>query len=71
VPKTLENGSPLRIGILGAAKIAPISLIYPARSHPDVEVYAVAARDIGRAEKFAKKHGIKKWFGGKNGYQGK
>jgi len=34
-------------------------------------VYAVAARDIGRAEKFAKKHGIKKWFGGENGYQGK
>ncbi|KAL4071626.1 hypothetical protein V8B97DRAFT_1899795 [Scleroderma yunnanense] len=69
VPKVSENGTPLKTGILGAANIAPIALIYPAKSHPDVEVYAVAARDITRAEQFAKKHGINKWFGGQNGYQ--
>ena len=50
--------------------IAPIALIMPAKSHAEVEVYAVAARDIGRAKKFARKHGIKKWYGGKGGYQG-
>ncbi|KIJ17808.1 hypothetical protein PAXINDRAFT_167776 [Paxillus involutus ATCC 200175] len=66
---TESNVTPLKFGILGAARIAPPALITPARSHAEVEVYAVAARDITRAEKFAKKHGIKKWYGGKNGYQ--
>ena len=42
----------------------------PAKGHAEVEVYAVAARDITRAERFARKHGIKKWYGGQNGYQG-
>lgn len=48
----------LRIGILGAAKIAPSALVKPARAVPEVEVYAVAARDAARAAKFAAKHGI-------------
>lgn len=60
---------PLKIGILGAAAIAPSALVLPAKSHPEVELYAVAARDISRAEKFAKKHGFKKWYGGTDGYQ--
>jgi hypothetical protein len=63
--------SPLKIGILGAAAIAPPAIVLPAISHPEVELYAVAARDIGRAEIFAKKHGFKKWYGGEGGYQGK
>jgi predicted dehydrogenase len=50
--------SVLRIGVLGAAKIAPMALIRPAREVPGVEVVAVAARDVARAEKFAAKHGI-------------
>ncbi|KAF9241164.1 hypothetical protein BU15DRAFT_87379 [Melanogaster broomeanus] len=66
---TDSSGTPLRFGILGAARIAPPALITPAKSHTDVEVCAVAARDLQRAEKFAKKYGIKKWYGGKNGYQ--
>jgi predicted dehydrogenase len=49
---------PLRIGTLGAARITPNALIRPARTRPDVEVVAVAARDRGRAEKFARKHDI-------------
>lgn len=49
---------PLRIGILGAARIAPTALVKPARSVADVEVYAVAARDRTRAERFAAKRGI-------------
>lgn len=48
----------LRIGILGAARIAPTALIKPAADHPDVEVVAVAARSADRAQAFAAKHGI-------------
>jgi predicted dehydrogenase len=50
--------APLRIGILGAAKIAPAALIKPARSVDEVDVVAIAARDPAKANKFAKKHGI-------------
>ena len=49
---------PLRIGILGAARIAPQALIKPAAGHPEVEVVAVAARDRAKADAFATKHGI-------------
>ena len=49
---------PLRIGILGAARIAPRAVVDPAKLLPDVEVAAVAARDPQRAAKFAKKHAI-------------
>ncbi|WP_042434412.1 Gfo/Idh/MocA family protein [Streptacidiphilus anmyonensis] len=48
----------LRIGLLGAAAIAPSALIEPARAVPRVRVVAVAARDRARAEAFARKHGI-------------
>jgi predicted dehydrogenase len=50
--------SPLRIGVLGAARIVPMALIRPSRQVPDVEVTAIAARDRARAEKFAAEHGI-------------
>ena len=61
---------PIKFGILGAAAIAPNALIYPAKSHLEAVVYAVAARDKARAEAFAKKHNIPKAYGGPNGYQG-
>ncbi|MGW3312431.1 Gfo/Idh/MocA family protein [Streptomyces sp. NPDC001073] len=48
----------LRIGILGAASIAPSALIKPAQQHPRVAVTAVAARSRPRAEAFARKHDI-------------
>lgn len=51
-------GSPLRIGILGAARIAPLGLINPARENPDVSVAAVASRDPSAAKVFAAKHDI-------------
>jgi len=47
-----------RIGVLGAARIAPNALIKPARSVEGVQVAAVAARDPARAQAFAAKHGI-------------
>jgi predicted dehydrogenase len=50
--------APLRIGVLGAAAITPSALIKPAADNPEIEVAAVAARDVGRAEAFAAKHGI-------------
>ena len=43
---------PLRIGILGAARIAPMALIRPARQVPEASIQAVAARDSARAQKF-------------------
>jgi predicted dehydrogenase len=48
----------LRIGILGAARIAPMALIKPAKGNAEVVVAAVAARDASRAQAFAAKHGI-------------
>ena len=50
----------LRIGVLGAARITPMALIRPARDTAGVSVTAVAARDRGRAEKFAEKHSVAK-----------
>lgn len=49
---------PLRIGVLGAARITPNALIHPARRVTNVEVAAVAARDPAKARTFATKHGI-------------
>jgi predicted dehydrogenase len=53
-----EHGEPLRIGVLGAASIAPSALIKPATDNADVKVTAVAARDGSRARAFAAKHRI-------------
>lgn len=48
----------IRIGILGAAKIAPKAILEPARKRTDCRVVAVAARDVDRATAFAAEHGI-------------
>ncbi|KAH9847871.1 NAD-P-binding protein [Lenzites betulinus] len=66
IPKT---SNPLRFGILGAARIGPDALINPAKSHADVVVAAVAARDATKAAKYAKTHRIAKTFSGANAYQ--
>ena len=58
--------APVRIGVLGAAKIAPAALIKPARKVDEVEVTAIAARDRAKAERFAARHGIAKVH---DGYQ--
>lgn len=49
---------PLRIGLLGASRIAPKAILAPARERDDVQVTAVAARDHARAQAFAEAHGI-------------
>ncbi|EUA02512.1 oxidoreductase, NAD-binding Rossmann fold family protein [Mycobacterium kansasii 732] len=48
----------VRIGILGAARIAPLALVKPAKGNTEVVVAAVAARDASRAQAFAAKHDI-------------
>lgn len=52
------HGRPIRFGILGAANIAPLALVNPAKGNDEVEVAAVAARDVSRGRAFASKHGI-------------
>jgi len=54
----MTNQTPLRFGILGAARIAPMALIQPARRVAEAHVLAVAARDAEKARAFGMKHGI-------------
>jgi predicted dehydrogenase len=53
---------PLRIGILGAAGIAPRAIVFPAHATSH-QLVAVGARDKSRAEEFAKQYQIKKAYG--------
>ncbi|MGH7024729.1 MAG: Gfo/Idh/MocA family protein [Caulobacteraceae bacterium] len=48
----------IRVGLLGASRIARGAVIAPARDNPDFVVQAVAARDPGRARAYAAEHGI-------------
>lgn len=48
----------MRIGCLGAAKIAPSALVHPANVRGDAILQAVAARDPARAAAFAERHGF-------------
>ncbi|HLM19661.1 MAG TPA: Gfo/Idh/MocA family oxidoreductase [Acidimicrobiia bacterium] len=56
--------SSVRLGVLGAARIAPAAVVKPARNSTEVEVVGVAARDRARADAFARKHGIPRVFDG-------
>lgn len=53
---------PLRIGILGAARIAARSVVEPAKALGH-DVVAVAARDLSRAQAYAADHGIARAYG--------
>jgi predicted dehydrogenase len=53
----------IRIGILGAARVAPRGIITPANETLGAEVVAIAARDLERAQKFAAQHSIPLAFG--------
>ncbi|UJW86517.1 Gfo/Idh/MocA family protein [Devosia sp. SL43] len=55
-------GALLRIGILGAARIAPRAIIEPCRRRADVTVAAVASRRADSAEAFASLHRIEKAY---------
>jgi predicted dehydrogenase len=51
-----------RIGILGAAGIAPQAIIEPARRRDDTEIYAVSSKRPGAAQAYAEKHLIPNAF---------
>jgi predicted dehydrogenase len=51
--------APLRIGVLGAARISSLAIVAPAATTGH-RLVAVAARDRGRAEAFAAEHGIER-----------
>jgi predicted dehydrogenase len=52
----------MKIGILGAGNIAA-TLAETMREMPEVECYAVAARDLSRAQAFCSEHGFEKAYG--------
>jgi predicted dehydrogenase len=54
-----EAREPLRIGILGAARIADLSIVQPAAATGH-RLVAVAARDPQRAAAFAEQHGVER-----------
>ena len=53
----------LRIGLIGAARIAPHGIVDPVRAEPRAELAAVAARDPQRAAAFASEHDVPRWYG--------
>ena len=54
-----RNGMSLRIGVLGASRIAEFAIVGPARELGH-RLVAVAARDPSRAEAFAEKYGVER-----------
>lgn len=57
-----QPAASLRVGILGAAAIAPQALIEPARCTGEVQVISIAARDPERAKRFADRHGLEQVY---------
>ena len=53
------TNAPLRIGVLGAARITDMAVIQPAKNI-GAELVAVAARTKARGEAFATQHGFAK-----------
>lgn len=54
---------PVRIGLLGCAHIAKAALIDVAPHVPEIEVAAVASRDLARSEAYARNHGVPRAYG--------
>ena len=53
---------PLRVGVLGAARIAVAAIVEPAQL-TGTRLVAVAARDRARAEAFAAEHDVERVLG--------
>jgi predicted dehydrogenase len=54
-----QAAGPLRVGVLGAARITELALAGPAKA-TGIRLVAVAARNRARAEDFAARHGIER-----------
>ncbi|OSD06580.1 NAD-P-binding protein [Trametes coccinea BRFM310] len=69
LPAPAETAStPIRFGILGAARIGPNALLKPAQSHPEVTIAAVACRDAAKGARYAKQWNIPKTYAGPKAY---
>eukprot|EP00933_Yihiella_yeosuensis_P028812 TRINITY_DN22620_c0_g1_i1.p1 TRINITY_DN22620_c0_g1~~TRINITY_DN22620_c0_g1_i1.p1 ORF type:complete len:441 (+),score=107.29 TRINITY_DN22620_c0_g1_i1:136-1323(+) len=68
VPASEKDEDALRIGILGASFIARIAVVHAAQKLHNVEVVAVAARDLDKARSYASTHSIAAFHGGSDGY---
>jgi xylose dehydrogenase (NAD/NADP) len=55
--------APVRWGLLSTGRINQLALLEPAPQTGRAEVIAVASRDEGRAEAYARKHGIERAYG--------
>ena len=55
---TQSPQQPIRIGVLGTARVVPYGMLRPARGLREVEIVAVASRSRDRARRFAAAHGI-------------
>ena len=53
------TAEPLRIGVLGAARIAERGIVVPAEA-TGARLVAIAARDRVRAEEYVRAHGIER-----------
>ncbi|MFM9962512.1 MAG: Gfo/Idh/MocA family protein [Planctomycetaceae bacterium] len=58
----MPNEMPVRIGLLGTARIAKMALLSPARQHSRVEVAAVASRSEEKARQYAQANRIPRSF---------
>ena len=58
-----KAGEALRVGILGAARIAEPALVAPARAVDGLRVTTIASRTLSVAEDYAQKHGIARAVG--------
>ncbi|MCE9578384.1 MAG: gfo/Idh/MocA family oxidoreductase, partial [Deltaproteobacteria bacterium] len=56
------SDGPVRIGVLGAARIAE-AFVAAVRGSTALEVTAIASRDLDRAARFAQAHGIARALG--------
>ncbi len=57
-PPSGPRGEPLRLGVLGAAKISKKAIFNPVADLINVEVVAIASRDVARAHAQADEHGV-------------
>ncbi|MHA1110318.1 MAG: Gfo/Idh/MocA family protein [Promethearchaeota archaeon] len=59
----MDNSNKLNFGILGTARIAKNALIKPAQLIHNVNILAIASRDMNTASEFANKHKLPKKYG--------
>ncbi|KAM6497459.1 putative NAD binding Rossmann fold oxidoreductase [Amanita muscaria] len=62
-PSPPKSQNPIKIGVLSTASINPASIIYPAQSHPEVELYAIASREKKKAQQYKKRYKFKTSYG--------